>query len=123
MREGAYLQAIASTQSEETELRKLGAEYADMIVKANAGQELSDTERYRLMNVYRAHQGYSFHYHLLEMQSDSPRHIRAMTFAWILKENPAFLEIFNSERWSTPEAANFKDIVNQHLRSDGDAEV
>ena len=120
MREGAYLQAIASTQNQETELNKLGAAHADTIVKANAGQELSDTERYKLMNVYRAHAGYAFHYHLLEMQSDSPRHIRAMTFAKILRENPAFLEMFHAEHWPTPEAANWKEIVNQHLRSDGD---
>ncbi len=123
MREGTYYQAIANTQSEETELRKLGAEHADTIVKANSELELSHAEQYIVQNVYRAHASYSFHYHLLEMRSGSPQHIRAMTFARILIENPAFLKHFSSERWDTPEHAEWRDLVTEKLRTISDFEV
>ena len=121
MKAGTYLQALANTESADLELRKLDAEHAETIVKGNAGKELSDAEQYQIKSVYDAHAGFAFHYHLLEIQSDSPRHVRAMTFAKTLSENPAFLHYFRSTSWPTPEWKHFESIVEKQLQAADDA--
>ena len=74
MQASATAEHLTNTQNTEIELRKLGAEYAETITKGNAGQELSDADRYRIRNVYDAHEGFAFHYGLIEARSGSQRH-------------------------------------------------
>ena len=97
------------------------AEYAETIAKANAGQALSDAERYRVKNVYEAHAGFAFHYDLMEyLQAGDQRHVRALTFAKTLVENPAFLHLFRTTDWPTPEYVRWRKIVEEKLSSFGD---
>ena len=115
MQASASAENLTNTQNTEIELRKLGAEYAETITKGNAGQELSDADRYRIRNVYDAHVGFAFHYGLIEARSGSQRHIRALTFAQTLVENPVFLSFFRTVHWPTPEYVEWKRIVEKKL--------
>jgi len=115
MQASANAEHLANTQNTDIELRKLGAEYAETIAKGNAGEELSDAERYRIRNVYDAHAGFAFHYDMIEVQSGSQRHIRALTFAQTLVENPVFLSIFRTVHFPTPEYVHWKNVVEEKL--------
>lgn len=121
MQTSAYFQGLVAVQDADIELRKLSAEYAETIAKANAGELLSDAERYRVKNVYEAHAGFAFHYDLVEyLEGGDQRHVRALTFAKTLVENPAFLNLFHATDWQTPEYVRWRKIVDEKLSSFGD---
>ena len=120
MQSSQQSEVLATTVDGEMVLDQMYVENAELIVKGNSGEHLSDAEDLKLRRIYHAIQSFHFHYYLRERQAGYGD-IRVQAFASHLVQNPVLLRIFHSREWesdSGPEqfAANVKTYLNDPVR-------
>ena len=96
MQSSHYSEAIVSTVDGEIALDQMYVDNAELIVKGNAGEQLSDADELKLRHIYHAIQTVHFHYYIRERERGHPYDVRAQVFAAHLLKNPVLLGIFQS---------------------------
>lgn len=96
-----YYGLLESTVDGEMALDRMCIENAELIVKGNSGENLSEAEQLKIRGVYHAVQTFHFHGWARE-QRQGNIDIRAVNFAGYLVRNSIFLEIFRSMEWNSP---------------------
>ena len=117
-------EAIMSTVEGEMVLDQMYVENAELIVKGNSGERLSDAEELKLRHIYHAIQTFHFHYYIREREEGHRHDIRAQVFAAHLLKNPVLLGIFQSVEvaWDSDSLparfyASVKSYLNDPVRA------
>ena len=116
MKNNSFNEILRAISVDEIELEKMRLQYADLLVRGNSGQELSDTEQYEVKRIYNAHETFSFHGHIREQNMGEDRNIRCVGFAILLEDNPVLLAEFGKRTFPGKEVYEWKDIVENLLK-------
>lgn len=90
----SYAALLARLDEGERDLRRANIEHTDLILKANNRDELNDAERFKLHELYRAHQAFHFFAFMRARTYGDDGSLPATIFADFLRHYPCFLALY-----------------------------